>query len=335
MFLRLFKSNRPAVVILLPLIVILAWLPGFSDTSFVTFPFDSFPAPLYKPLIDFCTSHIVVSKIISLFLLFMMSILMVRLNIRYFFIPERTYMPAFIYLMITSGVIMLQRCTPVLFASLILLLVFYRIFESYKYQGIAYHYFDTALMVSFSGLIYFNSLFFIIFIWLGLIILRTPKWREWVFSIIGFILPFLFLMAYYYFFDKDLGELSLTFRTSIIARSKMISDTSGLVVFLVVLALIFLVSSFFMLNKYDTKKIHARKFFLYFFWVFALSVMLYFIVPSFGVDLILIIAIPVTFLISHYFVFARLNFFTRFIFSLLILSVFWVVYQSVVLLLIK
>ncbi|MFO7658932.1 MAG: DUF6427 family protein [Bacteroidales bacterium] len=335
MFLRLFKNTRPAAVVVLPLIIFLVWLPGFSDTNITSLPFDRFSAPFYRPLSHFCLSHVFLSKIIALLLFFLISILIARLNLRYFFISERTYMPAFIYLILTGGVVMLQRCSPVVFASLLLLLAIFRIFASYKYEGIAYHYFDAALMVSFSGLIYFNSVFFIFFIWIGLLLFRVPNWREWAFSVIGFLLPYLFLFGYYYFFDKDFERLFALFRNSVVAGNSIKDYIAELNVFLIVLVLVFVISSFFMVKKYDTKKVHARKFFLYFFWLFAFTVVLYFIIPSFGVEALLFIAIPVSYLISHYFVFSRPGFFTRLIFILFIMSTFWAAYQSTIMGLLK
>lgn len=335
MLLKLFKSNRTPVFFLLPLLVVAAWFPGFQNAAIYSFSFDQFVAPFYRPISSFGNSNLLLSKIVALVMYFIIGFLLVRLNAKYFFIHARTQFPAIIYLLLISGFVMFQRFNPVIFSSFILIFVIDKIFESYKFEGIAYQYFDTALLIALSSLIYFNSIFFIIFIWLGLLLFRQFNWREWTFTIIGFLLPYIFIVGFYYFLNKDIEDLLLTFRSSVTTKYSIIARLNTLGILFGVLGVNFIIASFFMVLKFDTKKIYARKFFLYFLWVFILTIVLYLVIPSFGMESLLIIFIPFTFLISHYFTLVNLNFISRILFTLLIMSIFYTAYLKDILLLVQ
>jgi hypothetical protein len=300
------------------------------------FPFEEFPGLFYRIFIGFAAKNILLSKIIALILFLLISIAIVRLNTRYFFIPSRTQLPAVIYMFIISSVIVLQKFSPVVISSLILVLAVGRIFASYKYEDLAYHFFDSALLISLSSLIYINSLFFISFTWLGLILLRTFNWREWAFTIIGLILPYLILSGYFYATDRSIDELLFNaIRKNFEAGSHLADKIPGIYIIAVVLTLNIIISSLFMMHKFDTKKIHARKYFLFFLWMFIILTFLFILIPSFGPEYILFASIPLTFLFSHYFVFTKVNWINRILFTILILMPFYLVYLDKLMNLIK
>ncbi|MBN2215147.1 MAG: hypothetical protein JW723_12970 [Bacteroidales bacterium] len=336
MLLRLFRSNRSLVILVLPLFIIAIWLPGFQKQDVQLLPFEKYPGILYAIFINFTTGSAVISKILALLLYFIISILIARLNARYFFIPVRTQLPAVIYMFIVSSVTGLQSFNPVVISSLILVVAISNIFGSYKYKGLAYHYFDSALLVSLSSLIYINSFFFISFVWTGLILLRTFNWREWIISIIGLILPYLFLITYFFATGKSINESLINVIIGNFNAGLSLADKiAGIDIIAIVLTVCLIISSLFMMHRFNTKKIHARKYFLFFLWMFIISTFLFISVPSFGTEYILFAAIPLTYLFSHYFVFTKINLFSRIVFSVLILLPFYLVYFDIVCDLIK
>ncbi len=327
MLLKLFRSNRSLVILILLIFIAVIWFPGFQKQNVRLFPFEQYPGLLYKAFIVFTAKNILASKITALLLYLLIGILIVRLNTKYFFIPVRTQLPAVIYMFIVSSVVLLQRFNPVIISSLILIIVIDRTFASYKYEGLAYHFFDAALLISLSSMIYINSLFFILFIWTGWLLLRSFNWREWSFSIIGLLLPYLFLFVYFYATDRSIDELLInTIRKNFevgFQLSDKIADIEFITIFL---TLLIILTSLFMIHKFDTKKTYARKYFLYFFWMFIILTILFILLPSFGIEYMLIVAIPLTYLFSHYFVFTKIGWINRVIFTLLILMPYYLVY---------
>lgn len=327
MLLKLFRSNRSLVILILPIFIVIIWFPGFQEQNSLLFSFEQYPGLLYRAFLTFAVKDVLVSKIAALLLLLFIGILLVRLNTTYFFIPIRTQLPAVIYLYIVSSVVVLQRFNPVIVSSLILVLVIFRIFGSYKYEGLAYHFFDSALLISLSSLIYVNSVFFISFIWIGLLLLRSFNWREWSFSIIGFVLPYLFILGYFYATDRSTDELLISTIRKNFEVGLLLSDKiADIKLISIVLIILIILTSLFMMHKFDTKKTYARKYLLFFLWMFIILTIMFLLLPSFGIEYMLIIAIPLTYLFSHYFVFTRINWLNRFLFTLLFLMPYYLVY---------
>jgi len=336
MLLKLFRSNRPLVIFILPIFIAAIWFPGFQNQNVRILPFEKYPGLLYQTFISFAARDMLASKIVAFLMFLLIGILIVRLNTRYFFIPVRTQLPAVIFMCIVSSVVVLQRFNPVIVSSLILILVIDRIFGSYKYEGLAYHFFDSALLVSLSSLIYVNSFFFISFVWAGLLLLRSFNWREWLFSIIGFILPYLFLCGYFYATDRSIDELLLsTIRKNFEVGYNLGNKVADIKFIAIVLTFLIFLTSLYMIHKFDTKKTYARKYLLFFLWMFIISTLLFIIFPSFGIEYIYIAAIPLTYLFSHYFVFTKVNWLSRIFFSVLILMPYYMAYSDDIYALIK
>ncbi len=327
MLLKLFRSNRSLVILILPVFIFLIWFPGFQEQNSRLSSFEQYPGLIYQAFLAFAARDYLSSKIIAFLLFLLISILLVRLNTKYFFIPVRTQMPAVIYLLIASSIMALQRFNPVIVSSVILIVSIDRIFGSYKYEGLAYHFFDAALLISLSSLIYINSLLYILFIWTGLLLLRSFNWREWSFSIIGFVLPYLFLCGYLYATDRSIDELLFSvIRNNFEAGLQLSDKLAQIKVISIVLVIMIILTSLFMIHKFDTKKTYSRKYLLYFLWMFIILTVMFVMIPSFGIEYIMIAAIPLTYLFSHYFVLTKINWLNRVMFTIIMLLPYYLVY---------
>lgn len=330
MFLKIFKSDRPLTLVVFTILIFLLWLPELFSDKIILYPFDNQNAPLNFFNRDFYSNNPFLPKIIAFVFNLIVAFILIRLNTRFFFISTRTNMPALVYLLLISSIPSLQRITPVHFSVVIIILAISRLMSSYKHKGIAYHYFDASMMIAVSSMIYVPSVYFMVFIWAGLAILRPFNWREWAFTIIGFILPFLFLFTYYYWTDEGflsgVNNLLIAFREESV---KMIFNLENKIFFAYTFVLI-VFASFFILKSYESRKIQTRKYFLFFLLIFIISVVLYLFLPSIGIEILFIMAIPVTYLLSHYFVFIRSGFINNMLFTLLILTILWICYNKII-----
>lgn len=62
--------------------------------------------------------------------------------------------------------------------------------------------FNASLMLSIASLYFFNIIFLFIVIWISLMMHRTNSWRNYVASIIGLVVPYLFILTWYYWSDQ-------------------------------------------------------------------------------------------------------------------------------------
>jgi hypothetical protein len=316
MFLKLFVSRQQVIIILILILSAAFWLPSIINYNHTLFVFDFYPVPVYNSFKFFEYYDTRVTVIISLILLLLSGFLLVRLNAQFFFIPTRTQLPAFFYIFICSSFIPLHRFNPVLISNIFLIFAIFRIFSSFKKEQICYNYFDSALLISVGSLFYFNMIFMIAVVWIGLIILRPFIWREWVFTIIGIAVPYILLFSCYYLLDLDIENLLDTYKSYLTHFSYDINFNLPYLVIVIYYLLMLVISSIYMISVYAVKKIYSRKYFMFFLWLFIVSVAIYYIVPSAGYEMIIVAALSISFLFAHFFVSVKPTWLNRVLFDM-------------------
>jgi hypothetical protein len=154
---------------------------------------------------------------------------------------------------------------------------------------------------------------------------RETRWREFVIILLGFILPFVFAASYAFYTDT-LDETAQVYLQNITNSVSHLMGNYALYTYLGVLLIFVLIGSVDILKQYDKKKISSRKYFTAFFWIFVFSLVGFVFVPASSQEMLVISVIPVTFLISNYFVFMKRRFWSEFLFVVLVCSMFFIQY---------
>jgi hypothetical protein len=317
--LKFAKSNQPAIVVLIPLIGLVIWYnPFFVHHNFqgVTTMHEM---PLYDLLLSILQMHPLLSKLLSFVIFIGVSFYLNHLNTKYIFIAERTYLPSIIYISIACILINIKGLYPSLPAALFLLIAIERLLDTYKDERLSYNVFDSGLLVGIASLFYFNILFFIIFFWIALLIVRKFYWREWLYILMGAFLPYLLLFSFYYLTNRNFELIFQPVKDNFIIHNKIhlsrIQDIAG--IFIIVLILL---ASQYIMRIFSSKKILARKSYNLFLVAFLVSLAVYYCVPAASIDIIFIACIPVSFLVSHFFIRPRKSRWLEVIFDLLIIG---------------
>ena len=308
MLLKALKSNQPYYIILIPLIAIGLWFKSFMNPE--SFPF--YPGEnamlLYQPIEFMLGKNAVASNLIALIFIILLAFLILKLNVQYAFIPARTFLPSFLFVLITSGMHELHSMHPVYPAALFLILTIDRIFNTYDKEVIHSNAFDAGIFLALGSLFYLNLVFFFPLIWAGFIILKpNVNWREYVLSTLGFILPWTAATAYYLVSDRS-DELLQLLTSNFTIHQTFLRSNLPVQIYIGFLVLLIVFGSLFLLSHFDGKKISSRRYFKVFFWVFLISDILVVAIPTVSQEIILILALPVTFLISNYLLYMKRSF---------------------------
>jgi formate hydrogenlyase subunit 3/multisubunit Na+/H+ antiporter MnhD subunit len=162
-------------------------------------------------------------------------------------------------------------------------------------------------------------------VWAALAILRTTNWREWTLSVIGFILPYIFLALILYLLDRNIPD----YFSKITANFRITRGVSFLnlysIIFLAFVMFLVGIASFQMIRIYQGLKIYARMYYRIFFWIFIITLIIISVFYNQSAGLIYFLAIPVSYILTFYFYSLKRDWtgeiqFTFFI-SLLILAV--------------
>lgn len=324
MLLKLFKSNQPYVLFLIPLLGVVLWVPSLflNSNSGVDVGNTTFA---YNWLFNLLNFSPIVPTIFALLLLIVESFLLIRLNFNFIFIENKTYLPSVIFLLIGSIISSYQALHPLLIGNLFLLLAINRAFIIDKKRNALKRYFESGFFLGLGAIFYPNLYVFIFIIWLTLIVLRTFNWREWLVSIIGLVTPFLFYLSIIFLtggYDDVFVKL-----TSILLGSVKVIPLSlysfflfsflGLITFIAIIRGVAIVR---------IKKINSRKYFSLFFWFMLYTCVLFFVHPALGYELIVPLAIPISIIYSTFFTEFRSKWVGEVVFSLTIVSIFAIIW---------
>jgi hypothetical protein len=141
-------------------------------------------------------------------------------------------------------------------------------------------------------------------------------------SLFGFIAPFIVLYTIYYLTGKDISMLNDLIKSSVLTEVPGFYWAPALLIISAINGLLLLVSVFHLLSIFNTKKVRSRKVFSLFFWVAAISVLAYLLVPSVSVEMIYIFMIPLVYILTHFMVFTRDKKIANILFAIIFISVF-------------
>jgi hypothetical protein len=320
--LRFFRGTGPAVIFLIVVIFGFFWVSAFMNPqSPGKAIYDTSPMPLYGIVQSIIGSHPLSGVIVSFLVLSVILFLLVNFNTIVFFINKRTFLPAVIYLFFSAFFPQTQVLNPVLPSALFLLLAFIRIMDAYRKPGIAYNFFDAAMLISVGSLFYANAIWFGLLIFIGIGLLRTANIKEIVIAIIGLAVPYILTIGLYYVLGRDIGAFLNDLRNNLFGESPGYTFSRLSIIILIYSGLMIMVSIAYLMSNMNSKKIKSRKTFYLLLWCFAIPVVLYLFLPSVSVEMIWIAGIPATYFLAHYFVFVRKQLMPEIMFTGLLLLI--------------
>lgn len=305
MLLKALKSNHAYHYFLIPLIAIAIWFRSFMEPALFSFYPGENMMILYQPINYLLGNSPFVSHLTALIFIILLAFLILKLNVQYAFIRSRSFLPPSLFVLITSGMPDLRAMHPVYPAALFLILAVDRIFNTYDKESIHSNAFDSGVFLAIGSLFYFNLVFFFPLLWIGFIILRpNVNWREYILTTLGFILPWVAALVYY-LITNSTEELVQTIKSNFVLHQVFLRDNLPMQIYVGYLIILTLLGSIFLLSQYDGKKISSRRYFKTFFWIFLISVILISANPAVSEEIIIILAIPLTYLISNYLIFMK------------------------------
>jgi hypothetical protein len=305
MLLKTLKSNLTFHFLLIPFIAAALWIKSFMNPALFPFYSGEDMMVLYQPINALIGKSTVASNIAALLFVILLAFLILKLNVQYTFIRARTVLPSILFILITSGLHELHAMHPVYPAALFFILSVDRIFNSYDKEKIHSNAFEAGIFLAIGSLFYLNLVFFFPFLWIGFVVLKpNVNWREYILSTLGFIFPWVVALAYYAVSGQT-DEMISTLKANISLHPSFLRSNLPVQIYMGFLILLTLLASFFILSQYDGKKISSRKYFKAFFWIFFISCILTAANPSVSRDIIIPMAIPLTYLISNYLIYMK------------------------------
>ena len=317
MILRILKSKRPVNFVLVPFIGLLFWITNLIYPHVYPYYLGENEALLFAPFYNWLKNTPTLQTLISFIFVVVLAFMVLQVNNRYSFIRIRTMLPAPMFVLLIGGFVDLHTLHPVYFGAAFLLLSIYRLFSMFDQSKSYSAAFDAGFWLGVGSLFYFNLIFLFPAFLTGIAILsREYHWRAFVINLLGLLLPWLFAFSYAILTEHILELLKVLEQNIITANNHFISNIP-LQVFLGVLVFLTVLGSIKMVQQYDTKKVSSRKYFTILFLIFLFAMFSFIFVPATSQEMLIIVAIPVSFLVSNLLVFMRSRFWSELIFTVL------------------
>lgn len=112
--------------------------------------------------------------------------------------PKDSLLPVLYYFLLAFGLTKVVSFGPALLALIFLMISLFLILRIYGSNEPYKQVFSASFCISIAALFYPPAFSFMLFIWLSFLTYRIASWREWAISVIGALVPLLYLITYYY-----------------------------------------------------------------------------------------------------------------------------------------
>lgn len=322
MLIRFIKHNRAVSIIVLPIAMTILWFYGFI---YPVSPITSHAAPLYQFFISLVEGYSFLITLISFILILCEAILINYMVWKNGIIDTTTYLPALVYIVLMSLQPEMFSLHPIIISNLFMLLAVHMLMQTYRKETAYSDTFNAGFFISLSILFYIPSIVFIFLLWIGLIILRPFVWREWVISFIGIILPWIYLVFYYFWNDRlDMLEYDTLYYAFITPQKSfnIYSFTLPESIQAIILVLCALLTAGKLFSDFGKGTVRERSNLLLLFWFFIFSIISIFLAPEYSIPYLSFLSIPFSVFFSSYLLFSQKTWISETVIILLIISIF-------------
>lgn len=195
MIVRFLKPNNASAFFIIPLVAVVVWVWGFFTPHVLQVKHSM---PFYELLAGPVAGIPWLSTLIAAFLVIAEAFLLNYIVNENEVLTRKTSLPALFYIVFISNNNSMLELHPLLFANLFLLFALSKILNSYRKDIAFSQVFDTGLLISMASLFYFPCIVFFPIIGIALVIFRPFQWREWIISFIGVLVPYIFVITWYF-----------------------------------------------------------------------------------------------------------------------------------------
>ncbi|MDA3879404.1 MAG: DUF6427 family protein [Prolixibacteraceae bacterium] len=317
MLLRILKGNYLFNYILFPLISVMLIFKALIHASGQTIQIPTGNSPIGM-LLQIPDVSVLLSILINLLVVLIICIILFYVNARFSLVKDVSFLPSYLYLFIVLAFPEFHYIQPVLFSALFIALSFRSIFLSIGKKNIAPSSFDAGFLIGVASLFYFFASAMIFVVPLSIIVLRKSiNWRNLSVTLLGLLLPWLLFYSYNFITDNPFNYHELAKQLTTQAEA-LFNSYLVISIYLGYILLITLISSFFILQQYDEKNINTRRFFKVLFIFFTTSLILLFL-PAVSGEIIVLLTLPLTFLITNYLTFMKRRFWAEMFFTVLVI----------------
>lgn len=195
------SSKQPISLVLIPLTVVLLWIPGFFLEAQPNLQVNM---PLYGSMEAWLIGNPFLARVLGLLIVVLNGFSINYVVNEHQIAPKKSWLPALLYVTMASTSPGLLWLHPALPATFLVVWSLHLVLSTYRDETVKGVIFHAGILAGLATLFYLPAALFILFLLIALIILRPFNGREWAILFSGAALPFIY--SAFYFFMKDEWE---------------------------------------------------------------------------------------------------------------------------------
>lgn len=291
-----FRNNDKLGYVLLPVAAIFIWA-----FSLVLPPFHQFSEDKSSFIYTFFFSKSPINLFIGLNLIFSIanSYLISFICTKHEISDKQNLLPGFFFILFTGILNLSGAFHPIIPASTIVLIAFFRLFSIYREEISLSEVFDASFLLSLAVLVYAPFIVFLGLPFIAMLILKSFKLREWLLSLLGLITAPILSSALLFIGNKD---FLLYWQIISDAIVPVHSFTFGKGTFLIHTAIVlcFFLSIIYMLGRSNAQKIKTQKIKYILLWMFVLGLSCIFVTREVHFFIGAMVLMPLSIFIGDY-----------------------------------
>ena len=296
--LRFFRSYNSLVIITILLVGIASWLhvPGGSGISLP----GKYGTFMFRALDGWFADKQELYFWFGLILSLSTALLMVFVNARLQLIDKVSYLPALCYVLFISGVGEIHQFNPAVIATILLVTGFILLSKSFENERLSYSFFTVSALISFATFFYQYMYMYMLVVWLVIALLRPGYWREWIFSILGFLLPLFFAFSWFFLVNDDYTRIGVFFDEIFTLQRMTPSLSTTTIIFFISCILLIIIIFGYMLRYIGSNKVILRNRYYVLILITVVTAGMVFVVPDTLPHAWYLLAFPMSFFMSNY-----------------------------------
>jgi len=296
--LRIFKDSRTLGILGLLVLSVAIFLKSFIHPG----PLDGFVGmPFYRLIFGAIHTVPLIDRMVAFMLLWVMGYLLVRLGISYVLLEQRSLMPGLFLLLFSAALPASQQVSPALVGAIFYLMAFNILFNVHDKPPDTLLAFSGSLVLALGCMFYLKLIWFVPLVWIGLGTLRTVSIRELLYPMVAMFLMFLFIFAWYWGVRNDAGGFVLLMRENLAFKSAFQTYHFSTYLYLGYLLILILISSVYMVNRFQVRKTAAQLIYQTMFYMFLAAILFFTLISRFEPTSLIYIGFPLAFILSNYF----------------------------------
>lgn len=254
--LKIFKSNQPFVNVIVVLITIALGLPIFFteptvvDANLFRFSefFNSVNSTTWLRYILWCIFTIG----IGYYLNYIVN--------QYKLVTNNTHVPFIIYVVLQTLFPAALIFSPIQIITVFILVILHQSNELYNTRKETLKTFNLGFFMGLATMLYLPIGFLMLLVWFIIRFYKPPYWKEYIVSLMGVFVPFVYLLAYYFIFNEFSIDKIYFFKTA--ETSAPINESWSLnqLLFFIVMGLIFLYALWHFVISTQKSVVRVRKY---------------------------------------------------------------------------